>query len=211
MPNSNLTALAQAQDQMDRLKRMMARTHAVSSRTGDELATRWARNISYYLFVVCKKFSPTADMFGIGGNSIAVSHDYKIADFKNNIRVSPSDFSDKGKKRSQFSRVKDIMRQRGHHRMYIASGWLAVKKIVSKSGTRLQTQELKNGAVVVDVSQSGLFGKIRVRIINTSTFAKPFHDKHNIVNEALEMERQDLAQYISRKTHEDVQEILRTT
>lgn len=202
MPSTNVASLAQAQDHMDRLKRMMTRAHSVSSRTGDELAVKWARNISYYLFVGCKKFSPTAEMFATGENGIAAKHDWKIANLKNHIKL-PSPWTK--------NRVQDIMRQRGHHRMYIASGWLAVKKIVSKNSQRLETQSMRNGSVIVEGRSSGLFGKIRVRIINTSPFARPFHEKHDIVNMALESEREDLAQYISLKTHADVQEILRTT
>lgn len=206
-PRTNVAAFAALADQQDRLKRMMSRAHAVSSRTGDELAVKWAKNIAYYLYARCREFSPTAEMFGTGASSIALAHNWKIADLKNNQKISSSQFSDKGKSRKQFSRVADIMRQRGRHRLFIASGWLAVRKIVNKNSTRLETQAKRNGAVIVEHS----FGKVKVRIINTSTYAKPFHDKHNIVALALSDETEDLAQYVARKTHEDVKEILRTT
>lgn len=198
--------MAQVQEQMDRLKRMMKQAHSVSSRTGEELAVKWAKNISYYLYVRCRQFSPTSEMFGIGGSSIAVQKQWKIANLKNHVKL-PSPW--------KKNRVQDIMRQRGHHRMYIASGWLMVKKIVANSGERLETRTMGNGAVVVDVhdirNSLGLFSKIKFKIVNISAFAKPFHDKHNIVALALEDERRDLAEYISRKTHENIEEILRTT
>lgn len=202
MPRPNVEALQATQEHMDRLKRMMKKAHSVSSRTGEELAVKWARNIAYYLYARCREFSPKPEMFGSGENGIAATHGWKIANLKNHTKL-PSPWSK--------HRVMDIMRNRGRHRLFIASGWLDVKKIVSNNSQRLQTQSMRNGAVIVEVRSEGLFSKIKVRIVNMAVFARPFHEKHDIVNQALEDERLDLAQYISRKTHENIEEIIKTT
>lgn len=203
---ANMDAL---EEQRQKVIRMMARAHDVSSRTGEELAAKWTKNICYYLYKRCRDFSPTLEMFGLGSSSIAIAKGYKIKYLKNGV-PGYSGYSDKGKKRKDFSRVRDIMRDRGNHRMYIASGWLMVKRIVMKSGERLQTGAMRNGKVVVDI-QKGFFTKISVTITNLSDFAKPFHDQHDIVQLALEDERGDLAEYIARKKRVDVSEILKET
>lgn len=209
MRNSQLDSLLAVEEQKALVMRMMAKAHSVSSRTGEELAVKWTKNICYYLYKRCAEFSPTKEMFGLGSSSIAVARGFKIAWLKNNQKVTPSLFSDKGKTRRNFTRVAEIMTWRGNHRGFIASGWLNVKKIAQKAGESLQTQTLRNGTVIVDV-QRGIFPKTTVTIINTSDFARPFHDKHDIVALALGDEARDLAEYVSRKTHEDVNEILRT-
>jgi hypothetical protein len=191
-----------AQDRMDQLKRMMTKAHDVGSHTNEELAAKWAKNISFFLYRRCREFSPTAEQFGVGENSIAVKHKWKIANLKNHVKL-PSPWAK--------YRVADIMRQRRNHRMFIASGWLGVKKIVSKkSGERLQSKTMRNGAVIVE-KRGWPFVKIKVSVVNMLDFARPFHEKHNIVQLALEDESKDLAQYIALKTHGDAQEILRTT
>jgi hypothetical protein len=210
MQASNLAGFAAIEEQKALVQRMMAKAHAVSSRTGEELAAKWAKNISYYLYKRCAEFSPTAEMFSVvGSSSIAIGHKFKIAYLKKGMKIAPSPFSDKGKKRKDFTRVAEIMKDRGNHRKFIASGWLQVKKIVTKSGERLQAQAIRNGAVRVDV-QGGLPPKTTITIVNTSDFARSFHEKHNIVALALSDEARDLAEYVSRKTHEDINEILRT-
>lgn len=209
--NSNRAAMAQVEAQKDRLMRMMKRAHENSGRTGEELAAKWTKNICWYLYKRCREFSPTASAFSIlGADSIALAQSFKIKELKNHLPVGGEKFSDKGKKRKDFTRVQDVLRARGAHRMYIASGWLNVKKIATKSGDRLQAGALRNGAVIVTVTGT-IFKTVKVSILNLSTFARPFHDKHGIVAAALEDERVDLAQYISRKTKESVEDILRTT
>jgi hypothetical protein len=201
MANDNAAALATVSDQMERLKRMMNKAHSVSSRKGDEMAARWVRNICFYLYKRCAQFSPKAEAFGIGQNSIAVKHGWKIANLgKNHVKL-PS-------KWSKF-RVAEIMRQRGKHRMFIASGWLTVKAIATASGgERLQTMAVRNGAVIIKTT--GL-NTTTVSIINTSEYARSFHEKHGIVPLAIMDETEDLAQYVSRKTHQDIQQLLKTT
>lgn len=211
MPNDNANAYAmmQVSEQRERLMRMMHKAHSVSSKTGEELAAHWTKNICYYLFARCKAHSPTPEMFGMGLSSIAVAQNYQIKSLKNGIPV-PSLYSDKGKKRKNFDRVANVMRDRGNHRLFLASGWLNVKKIASRSGERIVPGKIRNGMVLVEVTD-GIFKTIKVTIVNLSRFARTFHSKYSIVPAALEDERQDLAQYISKKTHEDVREILETT
>lgn len=209
MPVTNPANMEALEAQRRAVIRMMSRAHDVSSRTGEELAAKWTKNICYYLYKRCRDFSPTLEMFGLGSSSIAIAKGYKIAYLKNGVK-GYSIFSDKGKKRKDFHRVRDIMRDRGNHRMYIASGWLMVKRIVTKSGEHLQTGGMRNGKIVVDI-QKGFFTKISVTITNLSDFARPFHEKHSIVQLALQDERGDLAEYIARKKHEDVAQILKET
>lgn len=208
--NSNQFAMLKVAEQQKRVMRMMEKAHALSGKTGEELAVHWTKNISYYLYARCRQFSPTKEMFGIGPNSIAAEHHFKIKELKNGVAIGAERYSDKGKKRSEFTRVAQVMTDRGNHRMFIASGWLNVKKIVTKAGERLEEGQLRTGRVIVEISGT-VFKKIHVRISNMAAYARPFHEQHGIVQAALEDERRDLAEYIARKTHENVDEILRTT
>lgn len=208
--NSNQFAMMKVAEQQKRVMRMMEKAHALSGKTGEELAAHWTKNICWYLYTRCREFSPTKAMFGIGAGSIAASHSFRIKELKNGVPVGNERYSDKGKKRIEFTRVRDVMIDRGNHRMFIASGWLNVKKIVSKSGTRLEEGQLRTGRVIVEIT-GAVFKKVRVQITNMAPYARPFHEQHGIVQAALEDERRDLAEYISRKTHEDIEEILRTT
>jgi hypothetical protein len=184
---------------MKKLSKMMEMAKAESNKTPEDLCQHWASNISYFLFKRSKEHEHPQDWYL---NQLPVFKNWKIT----SSPKSPS----KGRPKDPNGRyhVLKEVQKRSNHRTFLSSGWLRVKKIVGKKGTKLISGTNVNGKVDVRRIPTLIGSSYSVTITNLSPKAHEFHQKNGITEQALEDERLDLAQYLAMKRKTTVEKIL---
>lgn len=174
-----------------RLQRTMARAREVTSRSPEESASHWAKNIALYLYKECVNVAPSQALLA----SLPERLNYRI---KRTIGASVGI--------DPHNSVNEEVQARIRHRKFLASAWLSVYKI-AKRGHIVKSDQYHSGIVTV-IIEKGFGTRVHIVLTNSLPFASEIHAKYGITAKALNDERMDLAEYIAKKTKEDVATIL---
>lgn len=161
----------------------------VGHKTMDEIAHKQTKELAYNLFRECEAIAPKPEFFA----ELPDARGWKIANLKNHIKLPML----KGK-----DRIRQIVEKRAKRVKYLASGWLNCLKLLKD--VRLSESRKRNTGAV-EVRETGFASRI-VTLISSVFESEEVHEKHQIVEKAIDRTVKNMETYIQFKKGEITRE-----
>lgn len=188
---SGITVLTETNSSaLPRLIKMLQEYRKVGKKPMSDVVKKQAAELAYNLYNRSKEVAHPAEFF----DSMPQQRGWKIDARLKHAKVSAWPGRDHV--------VKEIARRK-KHRLFLAAGWLQVRKVYRRGMAELRPVSDRLGAVTLSIGTLGLPGsKNTLTLINKHPLAAEMHAKFGITRKALNDTTRNMIPYIRRKRDE---------